>query len=251
MRRNHLKFLVLLFFISACATTNPPLITRDVRARLDLAQSYILKQEPRLAFIELKKIENKAKRLPYFYFLKGLVYLQTKEIKKAILSLSYATKLDPGYGDAWNNLGLAYLADKQEKKAISCFEKALSIETYETPEYAAHNLALIYKKKGELDNAIFYEKKALTLNWRYLPAYLSIIDLYIKKAEIPSAIYWIKKGIESYPDNPDLYYLLGENYLRLGKRQDAKKAFLQVLSLDKGRETKFAKMARDYLDILK
>ncbi len=55
-------------------------------------------------------------------------------------------------GTIW---GLHTLQINRKKKAISCFEKALSIETYETPEYAAHNLALIYKKKGELDNAIF------------------------------------------------------------------------------------------------
>ncbi|WP_461834107.1 tetratricopeptide repeat protein [Desulfothermus sp.] len=251
MKRPYISFFLLLFFLASCATTNSPFITKDVRARLDLAQAYILKEQPRLAFIELKKIEDKANRLPYFHFLKGLIYLQTREINKAISSLTYAVKLDPQYGDAWNNLGLAYLANKDEKKAISCFENALSIETYKTPEYAAHNLALIYVNKGKLDKAIFYEKKALTLNWRYLPAYFSIVNLYVKKGNIPSAIYWIKKGIEAYPDNVNLYYLLGENYLRLGNTQDAKTAFFNVLKLDKSKETKFAKLARDYLDILK
>jgi len=250
MKRLYLNFLLLIFLLS-CATTNQQIITKDVRARLDLAQAYILKKQPRLAFIELKKIEKKAKRLPYFYFLKGLIYLQTKEPDKAISSLTYAIKLDPQYGDAYNNLGLAYLAKKDKKKAISCLKKALSIETYKTPEYAAHNLALIYINKGDLDKAIFYEKKALTLNWRYLPAYFSIINLYVKKGDISSAIYWIKKGIYAYPDNQNLYYLLGENYLRLGKTKDAKMAFIQVLKLDKSKETKFAKLARDYLDILK
>ncbi len=217
---------------------------------MDLASAYMAKGQPRLALVELDKIKDRAKDIPYYHFLKGLVYLQLKEREKGILALNRAVKLDPAYGDAWHYLGLAYLLDKNEEKAIKCFEKALSIESYPTPELAAHNLALVYIQRGEIDRAICYEKKALTQNWRYLPSYLTLIKLFQKKEDIESAIMWAKKGIEAFPDNVELYFLLGENYLRLGKKQEAKKAFTEVLLLDKQCKTKFAKVARDYLDIL-
>lgn len=217
---------------------------------MDLASAYFSKGQPRLALVELDKIKEQARDIPYYYFLKGLVYLQLKDIDKGIMSFKTAIELDPNYGDAWNNLGLAYLAAKNEEKAIECFEKALAIESYPTPEFAAHNLALVYFQKKDIDKAIAYDEKAITQNWRFLPSYLTLIKLFIQKNDIDSAIFWARKGIEAFPDNVELYYMLGENYLRLGKKEEAKKAFLEVLALDKEFKTKFAKLARDYLDIL-
>ncbi len=249
MKKHLFLYFLSLFFLS-CATTSK-VITKDVRARLDLAQSYIMHKQPRLAMIELLKIRKEATNIPYYHFLKGLAYLETKEIKKAISSFSYAIKLNPSYGDAWNNLGLAYVAAGEEEKAIGCFKRALSIETYPTPEYAAHNLAMIYEKKGEIGKAIKYEKKALVLNWRYLPSYFSLSNLCIQKGDISCAIKWLKKGIEARPDNEKLYFLLGENYLRAGKTKEAKKAFTELLKLDGKKNSKLARMARDYLAIIK
>jgi len=249
MKRLILYFIFFLLCVG-CATTKEQVVKKDVQARLDLAQSYLLKGQPRLALIELKKIEKSAKYIPFYYFLKGMVYFNIKETKKAIECFKKAISLNPSYGDAYNNLGIVYLAEGDEKKAIECFQKALNIEVYATPEYPAHNLALIYKKKGDLDKAISFEKKAITENWRYLPSYISIADLYVKKGDINSAIFWLKKGIEAFPENLRLYFLLGENYLRLGKKKDAKKFFKRIIELDKEGKSSLTKMARDYLDLL-
>ncbi len=249
MKKRSILISLWLFLSLGCAGTNKYVVQKDVQARLDLAQSFLLKSEPRAALIELQKIESQARDIPFFYFLKGMIYLKVREFNKAVRCFNQAISINPRYGDAWNNLGITYLAEKKEDKAVECFKKAMSIESYPTPEYAAHNLALIYKKRGELEKAISLEKKALILNWRYLPSYLSIADLYVKKGDVASAILWLKKGIHAFPDNLNLYFLLGENYLRSGDETHAKECFTRIIELDKKGNSRFTKMARDYLDI--
>ncbi len=244
---------VIIFFlvIGGCAPGRGanPLQQRDIQARFDLASSYLLRGEPRLALMELKKVEVRCKNFPYFYFMKGMVYLALQNPVDAIVSFKKAVKLRPTYGEAWNNMGMAYVLLKRDEMARKCFLRALSIDSYLTPEYAAHNLSLLYERRGDYGHAILYEKKALVQNWRYLPSYLHLAHLYSKKGNYKDAISCLKRGIEAFPDEARIYYRLGENYLRINRQEDAKRAFERVVSLSK--DPGLTRMARDYLALLK
>jgi len=70
--------------------------------------------------------ENPTDPIPHSY--KGISLYHLGKLNDAILHLNTATKLDPNNSTTIYNLGLAYMASKNTKEAISQFEKALSID---------------------------------------------------------------------------------------------------------------------------
>lgn len=71
-------------------------------------------------------------------------------------------RLDPGYGDALNNLGVIYIHDKNYLAAKRSFEKAIRLKPgYVEPYY---NLACLYAIKGEVRQSLAYLKKAVSLD---------------------------------------------------------------------------------------
>jgi Flp pilus assembly protein TadD len=71
-------------------------------------------------------------------------------------------RLDPGYGDALNNLGVIYIHEKNYLAAKSSFEKAIRLKPgYVEPYY---NLACLHAIKGEVRQSLAYLKKAVSLD---------------------------------------------------------------------------------------
>ena len=70
--------------------------------------------------------ENPTDPIPHSY--KGISLYHLGKLNDAILHLNTATQLDPNNSTTIYNLGLAYMASKNTKEAISQFEKALSID---------------------------------------------------------------------------------------------------------------------------
>ncbi|MEE9612904.1 MAG: tetratricopeptide repeat protein [Desulfatiglandales bacterium] len=71
-------------------------------------------------------------------------------------------RLDPGYGDALNNLGVIYIHEKNYLAAKKSFEKAIRLKPgYVEPYY---NLACLHAIKGEVRQSLAYLRKAVSLD---------------------------------------------------------------------------------------
>ena len=64
-----------------------------------------------------------------------------------------------------------------------------------------------YKRKGDLDNALKCFKKALSINHKYAPAYLHLIECYLIVGEAAKAEQTAEELIGLFP-NDDLYLLV-------------------------------------------
>ena len=71
-------------------------------------------------------------------------------------------KLDPGYPDALNNLGVIYIYEKNYTAAQINFEKAIRLKPESVDPY--YNLSCIYAAKGDIKQAVEYLKKAYSLD---------------------------------------------------------------------------------------
>ena len=71
-------------------------------------------------------------------------------------------RVDPGYVDALNNLGVIYLHERDFAAAQNYLEKAIRLN----PKYADiyYNLACLNALQGEVSQSFVYLKKAITLN---------------------------------------------------------------------------------------
>jgi tetratricopeptide (TPR) repeat protein len=230
-----------------CAATSPQ-VSDQTRARIELANSHLQNGQPRRSLKELLPLRDKAGDVPEYHFLLGMTYLRLEgKTQKAIDELKQATELAPKLGMAWNNLGMAYIQADRLGKAEASLKKALSISTYLTPEYAAYNLARLYRKQERPQQAIEYGNKALRENWRYLPAYFLLAELYTEQGQAGEAKDILERGVEAYPDNERLWLQYGKIQLRLGQREQAAQSFQRVLDIAPDSDP--AQVARDYLDL--
>jgi len=71
-------------------------------------------------------------------------------------------RLDPGFGDALNNLGVIYIHEKKYPAARRSFEKAIRLKpAYVEPYY---NLACLHAIQGEVRQSLVYLKKAVSMD---------------------------------------------------------------------------------------
>jgi len=96
------------------------------------------------------------------------------DVIKAIGYLKDVIRLDPDYGDAYNNIGGAYDSKGEYDRAIEYYQKALKIGIKKLgPEHPSvairyNNIGSAYKSKGEYDRAIGYYQKALKIGIKRL-----------------------------------------------------------------------------------
>ncbi len=101
------------------------------------------------------------------YTFLGWTYSFMGRLDEAIDECHRAIRIDPDFGNPYNDIG-AYLIEKGEfDEAIPWFERAMSARRYESPAFPHMNLGRVYERKGEWDNAIESYKQALTLSPNY------------------------------------------------------------------------------------
>jgi tetratricopeptide (TPR) repeat protein len=132
------------------------------------------------------------------------------DVIKAIGYLKDAIRLDPDYGAAYNNIGLAYDSKGEYDRAIGYFQKALKTDLkklgQEHPKVAAlyNNIGAAYDSKGEYDRTIGYYQKALTIDLKKLGSehpdtagvYNNIGLAYYSKGEYDRAIEYYQKALK-------------------------------------------------------
>jgi len=132
----------------------------------------------------------------------------------------------------YNLRGTRYANLGQLDRAISYYEKALSIK----PDYAeAHyNLGFSFHKNGQLDAAVKSFKKVVTIKPDYAEAHnnkiLSVIYLFTK-GQISDAIDILEVLIKDNPDDALLFNMLGGCYVSQGQPDMAIKCYQKALNI--------------------
>jgi tetratricopeptide (TPR) repeat protein len=98
----------------------------------------------------------------------GGAYILAGKFSRAIPVLEKLLEQEPENPMLWINLGAAYLGnpvlalDKHQQQAIVAFRRALEFNP-DAPS-AAYNLGLIYRDRGELDDAVYWFRRAVRSN---------------------------------------------------------------------------------------
>ncbi|MFP4035493.1 MAG: tetratricopeptide repeat protein, partial [Desulfovermiculus sp.] len=118
---------------SGCAGVQPSAQDQEIRARMDLASSYLANDQPRRALRQLKALQDQAVKNPDYHYLHGLTSARLERNDEAKTHFQEAVNLRADFGQAWNNLGKVYISLDREDKARQAFVQALDIPTYLTP----------------------------------------------------------------------------------------------------------------------
>ncbi|WP_152555072.1 SPOR domain-containing protein [Desulfonatronum thiodismutans] len=205
------------------------LSSREVQVRLDLADAYLRNDEPRMSLRELLRIQRAASGSPRFQFTLGYTQFVLENWPAAVEALERTVALDPGHAEGWNNLGLAHLAQDDFSAAELAFHRALEIPTYQTPEIAALNLALLHLEQGDPVAARRYADRAMELNWRFGRAYLLAAEVEVGRGNLDAAVDLLRRGVEADTANVRMVLTLAEYLLLAGRDQDAEKWLLLVI----------------------
>ncbi len=93
--------------------------------------------------------------LPQFHNIIGLINFRLNDLNQAIFDFKTAIKIDPNFHTAYYNLGLVYFNTKDLKKSYNCFIKALHIkQDYKLARDKIIELLSFYKPKNYKENEI-------------------------------------------------------------------------------------------------
>jgi len=132
----------------------------------------------------------------------------------------------------YNIRGTRYANLGQLDTAISYYEKALSIK----PDYAeAHyNLGFTRQRLGQLDAAVRSYKNVVAIKPDYAEAHnnkiLSVV-YFFSNGQIPDAIDTVEALIQDYPNEALLYNMCGGCYASLGQLDMAVKNYEKALAI--------------------
>jgi len=186
-------------FVMSCATTGTGENAQQAEAHYKMGVASLNENRIQQAYVEFHKayeLDRGNKDVPYMI---GILYLEhLDDAGKAIRYFEEATKIDPQFSEAFNNMGYAYEKLGRYETAITFYRKALSNPVYQTAEKSYFNIGNSYYRMGKFEAAMTSYKEAL------------------KRA----------------PNLGLLYMKLALCYNALGKYGDAAVAMTQAINLD-------------------
>jgi Tfp pilus assembly protein PilF len=146
-------------------------------------------------------------------------------LDEARVAYQKALELNPKYSDAHTNYGNLLMDLKRYDESISQYELALSDVTYNGAALAHGNMGWAYYRKGDAKQATEHLKMAVTMSPKYCLGYLHLGMLYEEQSNAEFSCKYFTKFRESCPERADAWQHDGVCLARVGKRDEAAKAF--------------------------
>ena len=117
------------------------------------------------------------------------------------MHLKKAESLAPQNAGLQDLIGLAMLAENQFDEARKHF--LLGIEADHLEPVLYYHLALALLTEGKAQQSIEYSRKALQLNSEYWQAYNNLGVAHARLNQLDKAVFYLKKALSINPDNAD------------------------------------------------
>jgi type IV pilus assembly protein PilF len=252
---NKIKFIVFLcalLAIGGCASASSPWHRDQSELFLNKGISFIGLQQYPSALKELLEAEKYNAGDYRIYYYMGMVYHNMGMKEKAIEKFQKAISLKDDYSEAHNYLGTLYLNEGLWDKAIVHFDQAVANPLYSTPAVPLYNAGWAYYSKKDYSKAMDRNRRALqrepeTVLRPQIEKNIGLI--YFDQSDMPNAIVHFNKSVELNPNLFDAHFFLGESYLNIKDKVNAKKSFQAVVNL--APQSGFGKKAKIYLQSLK
>ncbi|MBK5254531.1 MAG: tetratricopeptide repeat protein [Vicinamibacteria bacterium] len=153
-------------------------------------------------------------------------------LKKAAEAAQKSLELNPDYVDARNDLGIALLRLGKRTDGKAELARAFADPQCPTPELTAWNLGQAFFEEREYAEAMTWFQAAQNRNKSLAAPYVSMADVLIITGQPENAIVRLEAGLKETEGNTVVQLSLGEAYLRVGRFQDARAAFEQVVKKD-------------------
>jgi type IV pilus assembly protein PilF len=246
-------FIPLFFLImQICACTNTPWHREQAEMFLNKGISFIEVKQFNSAAKELLEAEKYSPNDHRIHYFLGIVYHNKGMGDKAVEEFKEAISLKKDYSEAHNYLGTLYSDMELWDQAIEEFDRALNNPLYDTPAKALYNAGWAYYAKKDYLTALMKYQEALRKEpMTYLrPRIEKNIGLvYFDQNNVYESIVHFKKAVELNSSLYDAHFLLGECYLIIKDKENARREFQTVIKLSP--QSSFGQKAESYLQSLK
>jgi tetratricopeptide (TPR) repeat protein len=161
-------------------------------------------------------------------FEKGLYFLHSQEPDKAISEFNKVISVDPQDGPAYYNRALAYTIKGDLGRAIADYRKARQLSPNNTLVYWGEGV--VFSKESRWDQAISNYNRALGLDPDYAQLYYNRGLAFAKQGKLDSALLEFNKAIEIAPDYGAALHNRGVTYSRMGDLTQANIDFANAKS---------------------
>ncbi|MGH9521978.1 MAG: DUF3857 domain-containing protein, partial [Terriglobales bacterium] len=155
--------------------------------------------------------------------------LQANNFSAAVALLERVTELDPKHKSAWNDLGSAYLAMRQDDKAITALNKAVANNPYD--ENAYNNLGRVYWDKRDYAKAAAAFNKQLEVNPLDKFAHQNLGAMLLEEKKFTEALPELEKTVQLMSDDALSYVNLGTAQMELGQDDKALASFDRAVNI--------------------
>ena len=153
------------------------------------------------------------------HFNSGVDLYHQRDYSKAIQAYQKVIELDPGYAEAYNNLGIIYQEAGDLDRALASYQKAIEINP--KSEKALNNLGVLLYLKGRYEESIQAFQKALTLNANNIESHINLGILFKKQGQVDQAIESYHRALAINPLHGEAHYNMGLLYEQLGRNEMA------------------------------
>jgi len=172
---------------------------------------------------------------PDTYVEEGIKFMNSGQYTEAGIRFKSALKKDPNHFKANYAFGGLYKRTEHYNKAVSFLSKAVQIDPKN--EEAAVDLAYVFIQKKEYEASIKV-LETLSTNPNNPEVFFYLGDSYHRKKDYNNALKWFKKATKKIPlSNASLlasaYGLLGDTLLALNKLDEAEKILTDAAKLTK------------------
>ena len=244
--------IVVAFQCLTIACTNTPWHRDQANLFLKKGMALIEVGQYNGALKELLDAEKYSPRDAEVQYYLGVAYHGRGLRDYALESFKKAVSLKKDYSEAYNYLGTIYMDMGQWEQAVESFDKALSNHLYDTPALAFYNSGWAYYNLKDYSKALTQYQQAMrhdSLGVLRPQIEKNIGLLYMDQTKLVQAIEHFKTAVDLEPLLYDAHFFLGECYLKIKDRGNAKKSFMEVVALSP--RSAFGQKARDYLQIIK
>ncbi|NUM89406.1 MAG: tetratricopeptide repeat protein [Bdellovibrionales bacterium] len=229
------------------------------------------------------KSARQNERVGEVYLSNGTQMLLEGDSTQAITALTMATRYLPRSHEAWNNLGLAFAAQKEWVRAQRAWEKALKLKpdfsdaqvnygsllfrkgrfneaekefrkvledmAYSKMFQVRYNLGLVALKKKNLIAAESEFLSATRLNETFCPAWAQLAQIQKDKGELRQAEQSFQRSVKGtcFPD-PAAHFEIASIHVKTGDMARAKSKFLEIIQFFP--DSEFARLAEQNLALM-
>lgn len=200
----------------------------DVSLMLETAKYYYIIGEKQKSIRLLDSVLMKNISNPYAYFYKGMIFKEIGDTSRAISSFQTAIEQNPGYYEAYMQLGLLF-SKKNDPVAIDYFSNALKIDS--TSEEALYGMALFYQNQGNYKQAKQLYRKMIMQFPQGKRAFYNMGYIYFLEDSLDKAERNFDLALKVAPDYTEAYYMLGLCAERKNQTETARYYYRQSLNL--------------------